>query len=688
MSDPYQYWASLPPDELAKRAMDKVRAFRKWYVLSGYANRARRGWYYTNGWTDAKESSAQLQLGGEGGNLVKAVVNTVRPLRQRTVAMVLSGAAEMVPIASNSDAAAREQADLSKGVDAHVSRVHRLEARDRKVLDMALDMGEAHLVVEWDSGLGKVTNVKPVMGEDGLPVLGEGGQPEVEPAEWEGDFKLWLASAFDCYRDVGLRDWDSATWVIVREWVSRWRLAAKYPEKREKILAVAETRHLKDEFDLFDPGMVWDPSATTDMVPVYVLWHRDCEELPGGREFRFLDNGEWLVDGSYPYDGEGLPVQRLTSEDVSCTSLGYSNFWDVLGISDLINAIVSAAATNVTVGAVPPLLNFTGSGLNPGAPLGTGHKVLNVSKADLAPQFMESPATPPEAYKLLEVLGRLGLDATGLNETSLGRPPFSGMAAQAMALLDAKADEYQDGLRKGFLAYKAQSATFRLRILKKYATTERIAQIAGKSKQWMVKAYSAKDLDLIDGFHVEPVNPASRTQAGRLGLLETLANFNVPLRPEQIVELLQTGQYESDFESAQSNRYRVKEENELLMQGQMPPLLMLRPHWSDILEHRALLDSPTIVERPDVVQAVLNTIEAKLEMWRSMPPDLLTLMGGPVPPPPGQLPGMPVPGAPVPPGEAQPPQDAAPDASAGVAAVGEPQAEPNLPSPPPEAGPL
>lgn len=688
MSNPYQYWATLPADELAKRAMDKVRAYRKWYVLSGYAERARRGWLYANGWTDAKESSARLQMGGEGGNLVKAVVNTVRPLRQRTVAMVLSGAAEMVPIASNSDAAAREQVDLSKGVDAHVARTHRLEARDRKVLEMALDMGEAFLVSEWDATLGRPTNVKPVIDEaTGQPKVGEDDQPEVEPSEWEGDFRFWVASAFDVYRDVGLREWDGAKWGIVREWGSRWEWAAKFPEKAEEILKVGESRPLKDEFDLFDPMMAWDPSATSDMIPVYKLWHRDSRELPGGREFVFLDNGTWLTDGSYPYDGEGLPMQRLTSEDVSCTSLGYSNFWDVLGMSDLINSIVSAGATNVTTGAVPPLLNPSGSGLKVGAPVGTGHKVLDISKMDAAPGFMEAPQMPAEAWKLLEILGQFTLAATGLNETSLGRPPFSGMAAQAMALLDAKADEYQDGLRKGFLAYKAQAATHRLRILKRYANSERVAQIAGKSKQWMAKSFSAKSLELVDGFHVEPVNPASRTQAGRLGLLETLANFNVPLRPEQIIELLQTGQYESDFEATTANRYRIKEENELLMDGQMPPILMARTHWLDIPEHLALLNSPSIVDRPDVVQAVLDTVTAKLEQWRNMPPDLLSLLGGPVPPMPGQLPGMAMPGAAVPPGEAQPPQGA-PDAGAAEAAMGGPAAEPNLPSPPPEAGPL
>ena len=82
MSD-LTYWAALPPDELGKRAMDKVRAFRRWFSSTGYASKALKGWRMANGWTDAGETSSRLQAGGERQQLVKAVINGLRPLRQR-----------------------------------------------------------------------------------------------------------------------------------------------------------------------------------------------------------------------------------------------------------------------------------------------------------------------------------------------------------------------------------------------------------------------------------------------------------------------------------------------------------------------------------------------------------------------------------------------------------------------------
>lgn len=679
-----EYWAALDPDRLAKRAMDKVRAFRSWFRATGYADKALKGWRYANGWTDAGETSSRLQMGGERQQLVKTVVNGVRPLRQRTVAMVLSGSPEMQPIASNSDAAAREQADLSRGVLEHLHRVHRRKQRDREVLSLAMDMGEGALVVEWDARAGKPVAVDIVKDGDGAPVLDEKGHPVTEPSMWEGALRYWVASAFDIYRDPGLRDWQDAAWVIVRRWVSKYRLAAQYPEKAERIVSISNGRASRDIDDLFDLRMLQDAGSESDMVAEYVLWHLDTPEMEGGREFRFLEDGTWLADGAYPYDGPELPAKRLTPESVGCTSLGYSNIFDALGLSDALNAIASGMVTNVTKGAVPPIIEYEGGNLAKGTPIGTGHVVVKVSRPDLAPHAMEMPQTPPEAYKLAEVLERWRLEGMGLNETSMGRPPYSGMAASAMALLDAKADEYQDGLRSGFLSYLEEAATFELRILKRYAHEERIAQVAGKAKGWMAKSYSAKDLSLVDAIHVEPVGPASRSQAGRLAMLETFRNFEVPLSAEQIVEVSQTGQYEADFEAPLANRYRIREENEGLMQGIPPPVILYRTHWLDIPEHLALLNSPSVTEKPEVVDAVLTTVSLKLQAWRSMPADMLALLGGPPPPPPGPPAGM-VPPVPTVPGTEQPPGGEPPPTNAAAGAVNalDPNAEaPELPAPP------
>lgn len=668
------YWAALEPDKLALRAMDKVRAWRRWFRAMGYGEKALKGWRYSHGWTDAGESSSRLQMGGERGQLVKAVVNGVRPLRQRTAAMVLSGAPEMTPIATNSDAASREQADLGRGVLEHEHRVHGRDALDREVLNIALDMGAGALVIEWDARAGKPVAVE--MRENP-----ETGEQVSEPAAWEGNLRYWVASAFDFYLDPGSRRWEDSKWIVVRRWVSKYNLAAVYPEKAHRILAISDERsHGGDNEDLFDLRTHGDALAESDMVAEYVLWHLDAPELPGGRELRFLADGTWLSDGAYPYDGDALPAQRLAPDSVACTALGYSNLFDALGLSDAINGMASAMVTNVTKSAVPPILNPAGSGLTKGAPIGSGHIVLNISNKDNAPFFMEPPQTSSEAYKLAEVLERWRMETMGLNETAMGRPPFSGMAASLAALLDAKADEYQDGLRKGYVSYLERCATFELRILKRYAQEERLAQVAGVAKQWMTKAYKAENLSLVDGVRVEPVGLAARGQSGRIVLLEFLKNFEVPLSPEQIIEMLQTGQYESDYEAPLAARYGLREENEALRTGEKEHIAAIfDKHWEHLPEHISLLSSPEARTNPEMAERVLVAIQEHLNLWRTMPPDLMLLLGGPPPPPPA---GM------VPP-DAAPPDGGAPASQGDPAAAGaaaealDPNGEaPQLPQPP------
>jgi hypothetical protein len=144
------------------------------------------------------------------------------------------------------------------------------------------------------------------------------------------------------------------------------------------------------------------------------------------------------------------------------------------------------------------------------------------------------------------------------------------------------------------------------------------------------------------------------------------------------------------FEHEQANVLRIKSENELLLDGQRPTVLVARTHWLDIPEHLSLLSSPAVEERPDVVEAVLGTVEEKLAAWRTMPPDLLALLNGPPPPPPPMPPGMapvgpdgmplpPEPGVPMedppPPPEAAGPGAPPPGTSEGVLSPDGPPAQ-------------
>lgn len=644
---PETYWAALPPDALAAEVMSRWKDWRRYFWQSGIGEKADKGRRYYYGWNNQGEASSRVQVGGDKGQYLKTVINKIRPVVQRSRAMISAQAPKMAPIAANSDSDARSQAIASRGILEHVHREHDTDAIDDEVLEIAMTMGEGFRLTIWDATLGEEQAIDP---------------DTQKPVETSGDFYVTPLTPFDVATDPSLRAWRDPPWRIIRTFESRWKLAAKFPEKAERILAARDREpEIGDGFDL--RLGVTDLMNQGDFIPVYLFVHVDGPELKGGRYFRCLNEGTWLEDGPNPYKTSAgrsrLPIESCAPDRVIATSMGYANVFDALGVADLLNAMQSVIASHTVRWGVRPIVDIQGSGLEHST-LGNGVSVLTVKSREHIPEPLDVPPIPPEVFKHLEALAEEIYQLLGMNSTAAGEPPYSGMAAQAMALLDQKAREFNDGLARSFSSYKRGCASLELSILQNFATAPRIAAIEGKAQQWMLKSFTGKDLAKVREVAMEPVPAGTGTMAWKWAMAELLKGFGVELRPEEIVNLMRTGEFESPFEYEEANRLRIKSECEGLLEGRMPPLLIARTHWLDIPEHLALLAPPGVEQKPEVVQAVLSTVTAKLQMWRTMPPDLLALLGGP--PAPSTQPMLPPPveGGP----EQAPQQPQAPEGSA------------------------
>jgi hypothetical protein len=619
------YWAAYPPEKLAPEIMSRWKDWRRYFWQSGIGEKADKGRRYYYGWNNLGEASSRVQVGGDKGQYLKAVINKIRPVVQRARAMISAQAPKMAPIAANSDAGARKQAISSKGVLEHVHRELDTDAIDDEVLEIAMTMGEGFRLTLWDATLGEEQAVDP-----------DTGRPETA-----GDIKTQALTPFDVAKDPSIRTWRNVPWVIVRTFESRWELAAQHHEKADRILAARD--HEPEVGDGFDMRLgVTDLINQGDFIPVYTFVHVDGKALKDGRYFRCLNEGTWLEDSANPYKTSAgrsrLPIESCAPDRIIATSMGYANIFDALGVADLLNAMESVIASHTVRWGVRPIIDYQGSGLQHST-LGNGVTVLTVKSKEYTPEPMDVPPIPPEVFKHLEALAEEIYQLLGMNSTAAGEPPFSGMAAQAMLLLDQKAREFNDGLARSFSSYKRGCASLELSILQNFAHTPRIAAIEGKAQQWMLKSWTSADLKQVREVAMEPVPAGTGTMAWKWAMAELLQKFGVQMPPADIVNLMRTGEYESPFEYEEANRLRIKSECEGLLEGRMPPLLMARTHWLDIPEHLALLAPPGVEEKPEVVKAVLATVDAKLAMWRSMPPDLLALLGGP--PAPSTVPVLP-----------------------------------------------
>lgn len=624
------YWANLPPEQLGGEIMSRWKDWRRYFWETGIGAQADKGRRYMYGMNDSGERSSRVQVGGNQGQFLKTVLNEIRPVVQRSLSMIAAQAPVMQPVAANSDAEAREQAVSTKGILEHVHREQDTETLDKEVLKIAMCMGEGGRLIIWDGNAGEAVAVDPETNE---------------PVELAGDFLNEPLTPFDWAKDPTVRSNRRLPWIIVRTYESRWELAATYSEKANEILSAPRLSGADaDEYDMrFVAAGASDSLNQGDAIPVYRFFHVSGRAVPSGRAFMCLDNGTWLTDGPNPY--RGLPVEFCAPDRVIATTMGYSNIFDVLGVADLLNSMQTVVATHTVRWGIPPIIDIEGSGLQHST-LGNGTSVLTVKNVDKRPMPLDVPQLSPDVFKHIDSLKGSVQNGLGMNATAMGSPPFSGMAAQAMALLDQKAREFNDGLAESFKGYKQGCATRELEALKAFADDERVAVIQGKAKAWMLKTFTKRDLAGVSRVAMESAPAGTGTMAYKMALAETLRSFGVELPPEQIIELLRTGQYESAFEHEEANRLRIQAENELLQEGKRPPVLIARTHWIDIPEHLALLSAPDAVEKPEMVTAVLDTVDEKLALWRSMPPDLRALLGGPPAPSP-VLPPMVGPADPV-----------------------------------------
>jgi len=296
---------------------------------------------------------------------------------------------------------------------------------------------------------------------------------------------------------------------------------------------------------------------------------------------------------------------------------------------------------------------------------------------------------------------------SGINSAVRGDPD-KGMPAQAMAFLQAQAIQFHSGLQKGFQRLREQVRTANIDLLKRYATTKRVALISGKATGYLRREFTADDLRGIDRVTVEAINPALRTMAGKKAIADELLQRGMLQTPQQYILLLTTGKLEPLFEGEEANLLRIRRNKELLQEGiGLPPVAMgpdgrpmvdlatglaefaddgqqhVRPlksdtHWLDVPEYLSVLAMPDARERPEVVKAVTEVVEYQLALWRSMDPALIAVLKGQ----PAPMPAMPAPPPPVPGTENAPTPGIAPIAGPPSAEVRPSISLPNLPSVP------
>jgi hypothetical protein len=612
-----KYFASLPADQIGKELLEKIESYYSYAQSSGHFTRIKDSYrmYYGYG---PDGTSSDIASAGVQGELSSVVVNDFRSLLGHMLTLTTSQRPALKSRAINSDYRYQAQTLIADSALDYYLKEKKVERLLKDAVEQGLLGGEGFISLRWDVTAGEVYGVNP---DDGSPIH-------------EGDLEAKVHTVFDVIRDIrGVNQ--TSDWVIIRSFESKWELAAQFPELEDQII----NAEIQSDFRNFtlNPSLYKDES---DLVETYEFYHRTCNSVPNGRFIKFLGSDLILLDTVLPY--EEVPVYRVAPANITGTIFGYTPAFDLLGISKVKNTLYSSVVTNQTAFAVQSIMVPKGSSLSV-SELSSGLNLIQYDKNVGVPQPLQLTATPPEVFNFIKQLETKEEMLSGINSVVRGQPDASLKSGAALALVQSQAIQFMSGLSQAYSQLLEDCGRSIISILKEYAKSPKFISVAGKSNRFAMKSFSSDDLQGINGVTVEEVNPLSKTLAGKTELANNLLQTGLIKHAEQYLAVIQTGNLSPLTEADNSKLLNIRSENEALTeQGKPVTPILTDDHPLHIKEHLTLLDSPEARTSPELVQSVLGHVQEHLDLWRTMDPVLMQVLGmQPAPQEPSQ--GMPNP---------------------------------------------
>jgi len=615
-----QHFATLETEDIGNELQARIAMYYNDVQTTGQLELWKRSYnMYYKGFAH----KGRLRTSGEQDEFTNISINHYRSLLQHKVSLTVKQRPTFEPRASNTDYKSQAQTILARGLLDYYLREKRLERVLKQAVEYSLRYGDGYVRAEWDAASGDVYHIDPNTNKEIL----------------EGDIKYEAFSPIDVVRDVSKGSADQTDWYIIRTFRNKFDLIAKYADTTgiEDEDALREVQALYDNIMSTTPkGSITGDSSIitydtvhTDDVPVYEFYHKRTPAVPDGRMVTFLDSDTILIDSPLPYDN--IPVYDLVPNPVDGTPFGYSVGFDLLPIQEAIDGLHSAVITNQKTFAVQLIALPLGSNVNE-ASLSEGLSVVFYDPKNVPgggkPEAINLLSTPAEVFRYIQQLESLMETLSGINSVTRGNPEASLKSGAALALVQSMAIEFSAGLQQAYVALLEDVGTATINILKRYANTDRVASIVGKSNKAMMKTFTGDDLSEINRVTIDVGSALSRTTAGKLSILENLISAGLIKTQEQYLQVLQTGTLEPAIEGETAELMLIRSENEQLSEGIADIIAVATDsHKLHIMEHKTVLASPEARINPEIVQATLSHIQMHIDQLRETDPNLLMMLG-------------------------------------------------------------
>lgn len=663
-----EYFAALPQDRLAGELQARIDAYQQWILMTGRLARWRVAFNTYYGQRGSHNSSF-VQSGGEKGELSFLMSNEYRNLCQHLLVMVKQSRTALETVAVNTESRSKAQAYVAKGLVEYFRRDGRVDQNAYGAAEISLIMDTGWVFNEWDYQLGTAQLVNP----------------DTQKPESQGGMKTRARTPLDVIIDFSKPDATEHDWRMVRDPVNKFNLAAMYKEHADELTGMSRDR-TDDAIYRFGDVALYQAGDTSPDVDMFTFYHRKTPALPQGRMVQMVGK-LILFDGPIPY--RKLPGNRICPAEMILSPLGYSNTNDLLALQDVMDALISAAVTNMTTCGVNNIWAENGDNLDFDQLAAGMNFLTNCSK----PETIMLNRLPPEWFQLANfIVGRMEA-ISGVNSVARGNTEGKDFSGAAMALLQSMAIQFNNGFVRSVNKLDEDNGNDIIQLTQDFVKEPVMGMIIGANNRYMMKEYSAKDLNLIQRVYCRQSNPLKDTTAGRLTLVQEASKIEGGLSKAEFAELIDTGNTDCLLEKDRNLRLTIDQENEAMLRGEMPPVLASDNHPEHMQGHRGIFASPDDRKDPALVKLAEQHEQMHLQVWQNTDPNILRAYnippfilpapmlgpdGKPLPPP-----GAPPMGPPGPGGPGKPPApNSAPPSALAAAPGGPPVKAPGMPQNP------
>ncbi len=635
------YFAACSTEDIAQELQAKVDKYYNYVVSSNLTELWRRAYRAYYGMRQGDRSSGwgvfdvgTLVPSGDQGEIVRVKVNHFANLITHQMSMTTSTRPALECRAINSDASSLVSAALGDGVLEYFMRERKLERNYFLAVETGLVLGEGYVVLGWDALAGKQ--------------YGKGPNGSIL---YNGDLLAKNFTPFQVVKEVTKNSDEDQSWYITVSSKNRFDLMAKHPDKAAAIDRAGRDERTKANRTFADPSKMVSSTASgaaeSDDVPYQEFYHKVTDSMPEGRYTIFINGDICLFDGPLPF--REVPVYRVAPKNIIGTPFGWTVAFDILALQELVDKLYTVVTTNILGTGVnnfwsPPNNNVTVQGLG-GA--------MNLIESMVKPEVLTLLQTPAEVYNYIAKVEAVMETLAGISSINRGDMPSADMSGSAMAFMASQAITFSSGLQASANSLLESMGTGSVNILKDFATTPRIAIIAGKQNRPQMKEYMGKDLEAINNVVCDATSALSKTTAGKISIADNLLKAGM-VQPQEYMTLIKTGQLEPLTRGPMVENFLIQAENEELLNGINPPVLRIDNHIQHIDEHKSILSSPASRRDPKIVGPTLQHIadheSMQLMLQQTDPAFLAATRQQPLPfptqPPPAQQPGQaPTPGA-------------------------------------------